>query len=89
MHDERHDDRTPRSGNADQLAEPFPRWGHILIYARHAESVDHRGWYGTCKVDRTGDSNVYHGPNFINLRDHRSLDYRKTVFVQVNTLVNL
>lgn len=60
-----------------------------VIYARHTESVFERGWWGTCKVDRTGDSKVYMGPNFINLRDHTTLDYRKRHFVQVNTLVNI
>jgi hypothetical protein len=58
-----------------------------VIYARHTESVYHRGWWGTCKVDRSPGA-PYYGPNFINLQDRYDLMSRRRQFVQVNTLVN-
>ena len=60
-----------------------------VIYARHVESAFVGGLWGTCKVDRTGNADIYREPNLINLRDRQNLDYRQRHFVQVNTLVNL
>ncbi len=59
-----------------------------VIYARHVQSYFGNNPYGTCKVDRTsGEDLPYRDPNLINLSDREDQDFRKTRFVQVNTLV--
>lgn len=62
-----------------------------IIYGRHVRSA-FGGRYGTCKVERTGNEGPPDGPyrncNLINLSDRKSEAYRKSHYVQVNTLVN-
>jgi hypothetical protein len=77
-------------GGATDGGNTWNYYHSAVIYARHMQTTYAGHGWGTCKVERTGqqDGSHYRDPSFVNMADHRSIDYRKARFVSISTLVN-